>query len=93
MKPEMTVNVPVKIFGFGIADALFQFHTFCLLGGHVDAHIGRDTVLLVRQPLNGAGIAQGTDSGGSATEVNLAVLVHHYKLGNHICHASHFPVS
>ena len=93
LEAKMPVKIAVKIFGFGIFNSFVQHHTFRILSGHINTHISRDSVLLVGQPLNRAGIYQRRHTYRNAVYVNLGIVISHLKLGHHLHQAAHFPVS
>ena len=76
-----------------IFDPVLQLYQLGILGRHVNPHIGRNPVLLIGQPFNGAGIDQGADPVRLSLIIDLRIQAADLELRDHIHHASHLPVA
>ena len=92
-EPQMPVNVPVEIFACGVFHSFVQHDKLCRLSRHIDPDICRNTFGLIRKPFNHIGIAKRGYPHRLILVIDLTVELIHLKLGYHIHHASHLPVS
>ena len=89
----MTVQVPAKVLGGGVLDALFQPHQFHVLRHHVDEDIGGQPVPPVGNPLDKVGIAQGGDAHRPPLIVDLGVVLVDLELADHVAQLTQLPVA
>ena len=89
----MTVQIAVKIFGFGIFDSLLQHHTFRILCCHINADIRRNTIFLIGQPLDRTRIYKRGNSYRHPIVIKLGIIIRHLKLGNDIYQAAHLTIA
>ena len=70
-KAQVPAQIPPKVFGRGVLDALFQTDHTDLLGAHIDGHIGGDAVAVVVPPFEEAAVVQIIDTHRAALIVDL----------------------
>ena len=93
METQMAVQIPAEMLHIGVLDALLQPHQLHVLRHHVNEQVGGQSVSPVGEPLDQIGVHQSGDAHRAALVVDLGIIVHHLKLGDHIAELSQLPVA
>ena len=82
VEADVAVDIAEEIFAWGIFHAAVQPHQVGLLGHHVNGQVGRQSLLMVKQPFDGICIPERRHAVGSAIIIDLGVIVLNLKLGD-----------